>query len=129
MGVGGHAERRVHEVTRTEQALRALARHLAAGIRLGIAGRGLAADNGGRGDLQGIGTLRGRHQGEGALACRLQLQAAAAQQLHKAFVDAVAASQAAALAATDQRRINDRLTPAWSAKQVSAAPRLPAGTW
>ncbi|EJT83209.1 hypothetical protein PPS11_38724 [Pseudomonas putida S11] len=68
-----------------------------------------------------------RHQCESALAHRQQLQAAAAQQLGEAFVDAVAAGQAIALPAVDQRRVQRQADPGLVGKLGKC--RTQAGGW
>lgn len=104
-GVTGDAEGGFHEVPRAEQALCALACHLAASIGLRLARGDQPADDTGRGDFQGATGLGGRHQGEGPFTHREPLQAAATQQLGKPFVNTVGARQASALPALHQCRV------------------------
>ncbi len=108
-GIGGHAERRFHKVTRAEQTLRSAARHLAAGIGIPIGLPRHTEDR--RGCQLQAAALRHRHQPVRLLAQRLQLQARSPQQLRKALLHRVFTRQAGAAATADQRRVHRQVDP------------------
>ncbi|CDF94554.1 hypothetical protein BN844_0523 [Pseudomonas sp. SHC52] len=103
-GVGGHAERRFHEVARAQQALGTTTGDLAAGIRLAFLRAGGAEDRGGR-QLQAA-ALRRRGQGVGLFAHRLQLQAGTLQQSGKTLLHPILPRKTGAVATTHQGRVH-----------------------
>ncbi|MNM60720.1 hypothetical protein D3C81_720100 [compost metagenome] len=116
-GVGGHAERRFHEVPRAQQTLRATPGDLPTGIALAVqVAPGVAAEDAGRRDFQGIRPHWQRHQGVGTGTDRLQLQTTALQQPGEAFINAVVTRQAGAAPATDQARLHRNAHPGLACK-------------
>ncbi|MNF53750.1 hypothetical protein D3C84_351510 [compost metagenome] len=108
-GVGGHAERGLHEIPITEHAQGAAATHLAAGI--GLCGFPGADDHGRRQLVRVGGRRRGGRERIGLLAHGPQLQPGTLQQLGEALLDRVFAGQPGAVAALHQRRIQRQIDP------------------